>query len=595
MRDTFPNTTLPAAQTPIIRCAAYARYSSEAQKKTSSEDQLRNNRAAAEQKGWVVLDQFIRVDEEMTGRTMAGREGLADLIRLATQRPKPFDCILIDDTSRLGRYLPDVLRECDRLMHHGVFLYFASDRLDSRDESFRLMHLFKGYSDERMPKDLGNKIHRGQEGRVLNGYVAGNSCYGLKNVAISDDSRKGSFGKPALIGVKQEIIPEQAGVVLRIMEMRGDGLSFGRIAQRLIADGIAPPRNPNKAGVPAWYASTIKQITRNELYRGWRVWNRTQNVFNFAEGKKSKRTRPQSEWIRQEVPDQRIVSDELWEKVQEVNRRRGDGYAKRLGGLNRSEASLQYLFSGVLYCGVCGHPYGVIGGKAPDVRYGCPNYRFRKTCTNRVTILRTRLERQLISALSKNLLHPALQQELAQQFRDQLKVAMEDEARLAIEAEANGPRLKEQRSEIQRQAANIIHAISKHGISPLLSAELATLETRLAEIDQQLAAKSAPKRRVFPAERIREFLQQSSQQFCDVLLSDPVRGKQEIQKRITKLVLTPRETPDGRRLEVTGDVGLFSGNGVLENKSLEGIAQHYIPPRIVLENVVLDPSLPVAA
>jgi hypothetical protein len=164
-----------------------------------------------------------------------------------------------------------------------------------------------------------------------------------------------------------------------------------------------------------------------------------------------------------------------------------------------------------------------------------------------------------------------------------------------FEAEANGPRLKEQRSEFQRQAANIIHAISKHGISPLLSAELATLETRLAEIDQQLAAKPASKRRVFSAERIREFLQQSSQQFCDVLLSDPARAKQEIQKRITKLVLTPKDTSEGRRLEVTGDVGLFSGDGVMENRSLEGIAQHYILPRIALANVVLDPTLPVAA
>jgi hypothetical protein len=62
-QDTFPNSVLTTAQAPPIRCAAYARYSSEAQKKTSSEDQLRNNRAAAEQKGWVVLDQFIRVDE----------------------------------------------------------------------------------------------------------------------------------------------------------------------------------------------------------------------------------------------------------------------------------------------------------------------------------------------------------------------------------------------------------------------------------------------------------------------------------------------------------------------------------------------------
>lgn len=143
-----------------------------------------------------------------------------------------------------------------------------------------------------------------------------------------------------------------------------------------------------------------KRSRGTNFFRGWRIWNRTQNVLNEAEGgKKSRRKRPPSEWIRQEVPELRTVSDVLWETVQQVNRRRGDSYAKRLGGLNRSEASRKYLFSGVLYCGICGDPYTVINGKAPNVRYGCPNHRFRKTCTNSVTILRTRLEQQLISAL----------------------------------------------------------------------------------------------------------------------------------------------------------------------------------------------------
>jgi uncharacterized protein YoaH (UPF0181 family) len=59
-----------------------------------------------------------------------------------------------------------------------------------------------------------------------------------------------SFGKPALIGVKQEIIPEQAEVVERIMEMRARGLSFGRIAKNLKAAGIAPPRNTKQGGHP---------------------------------------------------------------------------------------------------------------------------------------------------------------------------------------------------------------------------------------------------------------------------------------------------------------------------------------------------------
>jgi len=33
----------------------------------------------------------------------------------------------------------------------------------------------------------------------------------------------------------------------------------------------------------------------------------------------------------------------------------------------------------------------------------------------------------------------------------------------------------------------------------------------------------------------------------------------------------------------------------MENKSLEGIAQHYTLPRIVLEDVVLDPPLPLTS
>jgi hypothetical protein len=191
-------------------------------------------------------------------------------------------------------------------------------------------------------------------------------------------------------------------------------------------------------------------------------------------------------------------------------------------------------------------------------------------------------------------LRPELEEDVARQFSEQLKVGVENEARLANEAASNSTRLREQRGELQRQAANIVNAIRQHGISPFLSTELATLESRLAEIDRQLVAKPAPRPRVFSEDQISEFLRRASQQFCEVLTSDPERGKQEIQKRITKLVLTPRETPDGRRLEVTGDVASFVGDGVMENSSLEGIAQHYILPQITI-SLVLDPSLPLAA
>jgi hypothetical protein len=79
-----------------------------------------------------------------------------------------------------------------------------------------------------------------------------------------------------------------------------------------------------------------------------------------------------------------------------------------------------------------------------------------------------------------------------------------------------------------------------------------------------------------------------------VLVADPEVAKREIQKRIKKLVLTPKQTPNGMVLEVTGDVELFVTQDVVLNNSMDGIAQHYTFHRIVI-TVVLDPSLPVAA
>src|SRR6266404_2763790 len=58
-QNRVPN-SLPDGQQPVIRCAIYARYSSKLQRESSIEDQIRNCRRAAEQNGWLVLDEYIR-------------------------------------------------------------------------------------------------------------------------------------------------------------------------------------------------------------------------------------------------------------------------------------------------------------------------------------------------------------------------------------------------------------------------------------------------------------------------------------------------------------------------------------------------------
>src|SRR6185437_2905451 len=175
---------------------------------------------------------------------------------------------------------------------------------------------------------------------------------------------------------------------------------------------------------------------------------------------------------------------ELWVKVQAMNQKGHDKYfACRQGGMNRTAASRTYLFSGIMVCAVCGGNFTVIGGKSPNVRYGCPNYRFRDTCANKVSILRTRLEQQLIAALSNNLLDERLEEERIREFSAQLKARIEVEDKLAHEAFSNASQLKEERADLYLQAGHLVDAIAKHGISSLLSSQLSTVETRLAEIE----------------------------------------------------------------------------------------------------------------
>ena len=146
----------------IIRCAIYARFSSELQRPTSVEDQIRRCRDFARIQGWEVLDEYVCFDEAKSAATLAGRM-LNKLIAEAKRLPVPFDCLLVDDTSRLARYLPDVLTMSDKLRYKGVFIYAVAQRLDCRERTSRPLLTLHGMMDEQFLVQLAEKVHRGQE------------------------------------------------------------------------------------------------------------------------------------------------------------------------------------------------------------------------------------------------------------------------------------------------------------------------------------------------------------------------------------------------------------------------------------------------
>jgi hypothetical protein len=152
-------------------------------------------------------------------------------------------------------------------------------------------------------------------------------------------------------------------------------------------------------------------MIRNERYRGVFVWNRTKKERNPETGRKTSRPRPQADWVRVEVPELRIVSEELWRGVEAqielVNKRFGK---RSVGGFGRMGHGPRYLFSGFIYCGLCGSKMIIVSGKGRRgyVKYGCPSHRYRGVCENATMIRRDRLEEQLLTGLEERVLSPEM-------------------------------------------------------------------------------------------------------------------------------------------------------------------------------------------
>jgi site-specific DNA recombinase len=203
------------------------------------------------------VKEWVVADREVSGRSLAGRNALCSLKEATKQNPRPFDGVLIDDTSRFGRNIADVLKLAEMFEHYGVSLHFVSPPLNSRDPNFKQLLMMKAWVDE------AEKVLRGLEGQVLRGFNASGPCYGYKNVALADPSRKGD----GIAGMRVEIIPEQADVVLRIFKEYASGLSLRELPEdcELTRFSLLRPRAKIPFAAGRLTALVEYFVTRNTL------------------------------------------------------------------------------------------------------------------------------------------------------------------------------------------------------------------------------------------------------------------------------------------------------------------------------------------
>src|SRR5688572_20337850 len=113
-----------------MRTAAYARFSRDLQRDTSLEDQIRVCREYAGRQGWTWQDDHIYTDAAISGSSLDGRAGLQAALKAARSDPHPFDVLLVDDSSRVARDLPDALRVLQCLKFEGIRVLYISQNID---------------------------------------------------------------------------------------------------------------------------------------------------------------------------------------------------------------------------------------------------------------------------------------------------------------------------------------------------------------------------------------------------------------------------------------------------------------------------------
>lgn len=505
----------------MLRVAIYARFSSQLQKDSSIEDQVRDCRARAEREGWQVTQVFS--DYAISG-AVRDRPGLNALVDHVAGGHATL--VLAEAIDRISRDQEDLASIHKRITFLGGRIVTLSE--GAVDE---LQIGFKGTMASLFRKDLADKIRRGQRGRIAAGRTPGGVVYGYRKIHQLDARGEAERGL-------REIDPEQAAIVRRVVAEYLAGESPLAIARRLNAEGVPSPSGA-KWNVSAINGDAVRGsgILCNPIYAGQLVYNRTTMVRDPDSRKRVPRANPPEQWVVEDVPHLAIIDAASWAAVRARKAEwEGWSYARQVRP--------KKLLSGLVTCGQCGGDMVVIG----DGKWGCANARKRGTCSNRRTMDNPGLERRVLAGLEKELLSPAVVDRAVKAYRDQRQLRAREEA-------GSERKAKSRVGEIDRQIERLVGAIANGaGDVPEVVAKLREAREERAQIEQQLAeTDSARVIALHPG--VAESYRKAVAQLTQMLAGDAAnhrRAREGIRALLNQVILTPIEDGKGMSIEIEG-------------------------------------------
>ena len=465
-----------------------------------------------------------------------------------------FDVICAEAMDRLSRDQEDIAGFFKRMAFAGVKIVTLSE-----GEVTHLHIGLKGTMNALFLKDLADKTRRGQRGRVEMGRSGGGKCYGYDVVRRIDAAGEPERGE-------RSIDPVEAEVIRRIFRDYAAGKSPKRIATELNAEGISAPTGGE------WGFSTINGnakrgtgILNNELYIGRLVWNRQRFVKDPDTGKRQARPNPSEDWVIQEVPELRIVDEDLWQavKARQAGLKRPHGAGTENSFRDRRRP--KYLLSGLTRCGVCGGGYSMISA----THVGCSTARNKGTCSNRQSIRREELEERVLGAMRRHLMDPAMFREFCEEFTREVN-------RQRIEGRATLDAAQAEIRRIDRELERLLQVLLNGGAADTINAAMLKLEARQKDLRAALSgADDAPP--LLHPEMAQHYRRQVGE-LCDALREETEAQRMEATEILRGLIKDVALTPtDGElAIDLRGDLagilavaaGAMSGNGVQKRRKL---------------------------
>jgi site-specific DNA recombinase len=507
-----------------LRCATYTRISTDKQAASSMDDQRRKCREFAEGKGWDVVRDFS--DEGISG-VGSDRPGYKDLLAAAFSLPAPFDAILVDDTSRLSRNTAEAMKLFEHLIFAGVRVISVSQGIDSGNDQADVLFTLHAMMDQTYVKELAQKTHRGLEGLALRGLHTGGHCYGYDRIPAGEGTSK-----------RPVVNQNEASVVRRIFEMSASGVSLKKIAATLNAERATPPRPSAARHNASWCPTAIKAILERDLYRGHMIWNRRKYQKVPGTNRRVARPRPESQWVRTEIPDIRIVTEELWARVRRRFSILQAAYKTcgRGGGLLPRAATSPYLFSGILKCGLCGANLIIVAGQSKGryQRYGCSAAQNRGTCTNRLTERRERIEEMILSRLQAEVLRPEVIDYVLEEFGRQLTNRLRQNS-------TKLERMRHRREVLERELKRLTDRLASGTESPSVMRAIADRENELRGITDTLFS-TKPGSVEATLKETRAFISKRLTSLRELLARNAATARTELLQHVSEIRMMPDDS-----------------------------------------------------